>query len=65
MGIKEEDQDKLFKLFGFIQESEHLNKNGIGLGLVISDKIVNQFGGKVWYESEYEVGSRFSFTFKL
>ena len=24
-GIKEEDQDKLFKLFGFIQESERLN----------------------------------------
>jgi signal transduction histidine kinase len=36
-GIAEEDQDKLFKLFGFIQSTENVNKNGIGLGLVISD----------------------------
>ena len=36
IGIPREDQDKLFKLFGFIQKTEHCNKNGIGLGLVIS-----------------------------
>ena len=40
IGIKEEDQDKLFKLFGFVQDIENLNKNGIGLGLAISDEIV-------------------------
>ena len=39
VGIKEEDKEKLFKLFGFIQDSEHINKNGIGLGLVIADNI--------------------------
>ena len=36
MGIKEEDHSKLFKLFGFVQNSEQYNKNGIGLGLHIS-----------------------------
>ena len=40
IGIKEEDQDKLFKLFGFVQDTKNLNKNGIGLGLAISDEIV-------------------------
>ncbi len=37
VGIAEKDQDKLFKLFGFIQSTENVNKNGIGLGLVISE----------------------------
>lgn len=39
IGIKDEDQDKLFKLFGFINNTKHVNRNGIGLGLVIADQI--------------------------
>lgn len=35
-GIKEEDKDKLFKLYGFLEETQVLNTHGIGLGLVIS-----------------------------
>ena len=42
-----------------------MNTNGIGLGLVIIDKIVNQFGGKIGFESKYLEGSEFYFTFKL
>ena len=37
IGIKKEDQMKLFKLFGFVEaHSSSVNSNGIGLGLVIS-----------------------------
>jgi len=36
MGIKEEDQAKLFKLFGFVESTQEMNTRGIGLGLVIS-----------------------------
>ena len=35
-GIKKKDQNKLFKLFGFVDDAKGLNTNGIGLGLVIS-----------------------------
>ena len=35
VGIKQADQAKLFKLFGFVQATESMNKHGIGLGLVI------------------------------
>ena len=52
-------------MFGFLEDSQNLNKNGIGLGLVISDNIVNQYGGKITFESEIEKGSTFSFTIKL
>lgn len=38
---------KLFKLFGFIDETKEVNQNGIGLGLYITKKIVEEFGGTV------------------
>ena len=40
IGISENNQKKLFKLFGFIKETEAFNKNGIGLGLMISNQLV-------------------------
>jgi two-component system sensor histidine kinase BarA len=52
IGIEYEDQDKLFKLFGFVQDAKQMNKNGIGLGLVIADNIVSQFNGQIDFESE-------------
>ena len=39
VGIKKEDQDKLFKLFGFLDASKELNAKGVGLGLHISQRI--------------------------
>ena len=36
VGIKKEDQSKLFELFGFLYTTKELNTNGIGLGLHIS-----------------------------
>ena len=44
IGIKQEDKAKLFKLFGFIDsQNKQINKNGIGLGLVIANKIVHEY----------------------
>lgn len=41
IGIKKEDQSKLFKMFGSIKDSKRkFNTQGIGLGLVISKMIV-------------------------
>ena len=40
IGISQENQEKLFKLFGFLEESQAHNKNGVGLGLAISKQIV-------------------------
>lgn len=37
VGIPYEQQDKLFKLFGFVKDTQALNTNGIGLGLCISE----------------------------
>ena len=37
IGISQENQQKLFKLFGFVQDSNQMNTQGIGLGLVIAE----------------------------
>lgn len=42
-----------------------MNSNGVGLGLVISKQIVEQFEGDIKLESEVGVGSAFTFTFKI
>ena len=52
-------------MFGFLEDGLSQNKNGIGLGLVISENIVNQFGGEITFDSEVDKGSTFSFTIKL
>ena len=65
IGIAQEDQNKLFKLFGFVQDQKQVNVSGIGLGLVISKQIVEQFNGEITFTSIKNVGSQFNFTFKL
>jgi len=42
-----------------------MNKKGIGLGLAISKKIVEQFGGKINVKSQLQQGSTFSFSMKF
>lgn len=45
IGIKEENQNKLFQMFGKLeQENKNINPQGIGLGLTICNKILNQMG---------------------
>jgi signal transduction histidine kinase len=65
VGIKQEDQGKLFRLFGFLEQTQKINTKGIGIGLYICKKIVNIFGGEVEVQSEFGQGSTFSFTFML
>ena len=64
-GIKKKDLKKLFKLFGFIEETKSLNTKGIGLGLHISKRIINQFGGDINVRSRWRSGSNFTFMIAL
>ena len=36
IGISEQDQTKLFKLFGYLESSGNMNIKGTGLGLAIA-----------------------------
>ena len=42
-----------------------VNSRGVGLGLMVSRSIVKQFGGDISLESKINVGSTFTFSFKV
>ena len=65
LGIKRKDKSKLFKLFGFVQSTQEVNTRGIGLGLVISKKIVEKFNGTIGFKSKWMKGSTFSYRMEL
>jgi len=59
IGIKAEYRDRIFGLFRRLHGSEI---PGTGLGLAICKRIVEQYGGRIWVESEYGRGSTFCFS---
>jgi len=65
MGIKSKDKKKLFKLFGFVQTTQEVNTRGIGLGLVISKKIVEMYDGNIGFKSKWGSGSTFAFKIAI
>lgn len=65
VGIKADNVSKLFKKFGQLDGHEGKQFGGSGLGLAISKRIVEQHGGRVWVESEYQRGSKFCFSLPL
>jgi signal transduction histidine kinase len=52
IGIKEEDLDKLFKLFSKLTSKNGINDNGVGLGLTICKKLSQLLGGGIKVESK-------------
>jgi len=64
IGISPEQQAKLFNAFEQADGGTSRNFGGTGLGLVISKRIVELMGGKIWIESELGKGSKFIFTVK-
>lgn len=62
IGIRKEDQKILFDAFQRVEMDRNRYVEGTGLGLTISQNLVNMMGGGIEVESEYGKGSRFFFT---
>jgi signal transduction histidine kinase/DNA-binding response OmpR family regulator len=65
IGIKPEDQPKVFEQFKQVGDTLTDKPQGTGLGLPISKEIVEYHGGRIWVESEIGKGSTFFFTLPL
>jgi PAS domain S-box-containing protein len=64
VGIRPEDQDKLFQAFSQVDASSDRCYQGTGLGLHLSQKLAELLGGQITFESEFGKGSTFRFTLR-
>ena len=63
IGIKPEDQERLFQAFTQVEGKGSRRYEGTGLGLYLSQRLAGLLGGSISFESEYGKGS--SFTLRL
>lgn len=62
IGVKEEDIQKIFDTFIRLDMEASRTEEGSGLGLAVTNKLVELMGGKLSVKSEYGKGSVFSFA---
>ncbi|MCL2603604.1 MAG: ATP-binding protein [Defluviitaleaceae bacterium] len=64
VGIKPEDMNRLFTLYGKLEDGDEKSKNrrteGTGLGLSITKKVAEMMNGYITADSEYGKGSTFT-----
>ncbi|CCP02085.1 sensor histidine kinase/response regulator [Erwinia amylovora Ea644] len=65
IGISEKQQSQLFQAFRQADASISRRHGGTGLGLVITQKLVNEMGGEISFHSRLHRGSTFWFHINL
>lgn len=65
IGIPASQQEYVFEKFFRCNNVARYQVSGTGLGLYISKNIVEQSGGKIWFDSEENAGSTFCFSLPL
>ncbi len=65
IGLRAEDQAKIFTKYFRAAEQRMGQTPGTGLGLRITKQLVELQGGQIWFESQYEKGTSFFFTIPL
>ena len=64
VGMSRQHLDKVFDRYYRAQEHA-ISFQGLGIGLYISNNIIERHNGKMWAESEVDKGSTFYFTLPL
>ncbi len=62
-GIPDEFHDKIFERFSQADSSDARQKGGTGLGLAITKSIIEEHGGRIWFESS--AGGETTFFFEI
>ena len=65
IGIRQDEQSALFKPFKQAKDGREMNREGIGLGLAITKKLVELHNGSIWVESVWGKGTTMRFRIPL
>jgi PAS domain S-box-containing protein len=66
IGVRPEDQSRIFEMFEQVDSSYTRNAQGTGIGLALTRSLVQLHGGRIWVESEgNNKGSTFHFCIPL
>ena len=65
IGLNETQLQQLFQSFTQLDASSSRQFGGSGLGLVISKRLVELMGGRIWVDSQIDKGSTFHFTIRF
>ena len=65
IGIDAAYTGKIFKLFQQLEKTHQSQDTSVGVGLSICKNIVEKYGGKIWFESELQVGTTFFIALPL
>jgi signal transduction histidine kinase len=63
IGIEPEYAERIFVIFQRLHERSAYP--GTGIGLAMTRKIIDYFGGRIWLDTSYSEGSRFLFTLPM
>jgi signal transduction histidine kinase len=63
IGVEPDYAERIFVIFQRLHERSAYP--GTGIGLAMTRKIVEYFGGKIWLDSTYSEGARFLFTLPM
>jgi PAS domain S-box-containing protein len=65
MGIRPDEQERLFDRYYRVDSNQMKNISGFGIGLYLSAEIINRHNGKIWVESILGEGSTFCFSLPI
>ncbi|MEE4245320.1 MAG: two-component regulator propeller domain-containing protein [Kangiellaceae bacterium] len=65
IGISKDKQPIIFKPFEQLETEQEKLNTGTGLGLAVTQQLVELHGGKIWLKSKVDQGSEFYFTLPL
>ncbi|MBF0178828.1 MAG: response regulator [Magnetococcales bacterium] len=65
IGIRPEHLERIFETFTQSDSGISRRYGGTGLGLALTRRLLTTMGGRIWVESRYGHGSRFSFSLPL